>query len=227
MIYLMGGRGSSSGGGGGAAADIWGTGGSVPGYADSDLDMNLAGLTPMQGNKVDGEKTLASVEARTNGLDHEQLYVIDDQGFVVAATDGDSGSVPITARTAKNIKGNVMTHNHPRDDSNVNGGTFSYADINCLSLGMSEMRAVASEGTYSLKAGNHADGRGFANYMVKNKNVINKGMAGASAKVKASKYKSESEFHAAKFNAEMEWLSGWYSDNAGKFGYTYTFTPKK
>lgn len=221
MIYLMGGRGSSSGGGGTPSSDIWGASGTA---SSGGTDINLAGLTPMQGNKVDGDATLASVEARTHGLDHEQLYVVDDQGFVVAATDGDSGSVPITARTAKNIKGNVMTHNHPRDDANVNGGTFSYADINCLSLGMREMRAVASEGTYSLKAGNRANATGFANYMLSQKNVINKGMAGASAKVKAKNYKSESEFRAAKFNAEMDWLSGWYSDNAGKFGYTYTFT---
>ena len=225
MIYLMGGRGSSSGSSGGAASDIWGSGGGGVLVGDQDLDINLAGLTPMQGNKVDGAKTLAAVEQRTVGLDHEQLYVIDGQGFVVAATDGDKGSVPITARTAKNIKGNVMTHNHPRDDSEVNGGTFSYADINCLSLGMSELRATASEGTYSLKAKtNRADGRGFASYMIKQKSTINKGMASASAKVKASDYKSEKSFAAAKFNAEMSWLSGWYSQNAGKFGYEYSFT---
>lgn len=145
MIYLMGGRGSSSSGGG-AASDIWGTGGGGM-IASDDLDMNLAGLTPMRGNKVDGAATLASVEKRTEGLDHEQLYVVDGQGFVVAATDGDKGSVPITARTARNLKGNVMTHNHPRDNAEVNGGTFSYADINCLSLGMSELRASAREGT--------------------------------------------------------------------------------
>lgn len=222
MIYLMGGRGSSSGGGGTPSSDIWGQGGGSP---SSGTDMNLAGLTPMQGNKVDGAATLASVEASTQGLDHEQLFVVDSQGFVVAATDGDKGSVPITARTARNLKGNVMTHNHPRDNAEVNGGTFSYADINCLSLGMKELRASAREGTYSLKAKtNRADGAGFAAYMLKNKNTINKGMAQASSKLNAKNYKSESSFAAAKFNAEMEWLSGWYSQNAGKFGYKYTFT---
>lgn len=225
MVYenrLMGGRGSSSGGGGTPTSDIWGSGALG---TDTTTDINLAGLTPISGNKVDGAKTLASVEARSAGLDHEQLYVVDDQGFVVAASDGNKGSVGITARTAANLKGNVMTHNHPRDNSEVNGGTFSAADISCLSLGMKELRASAKEGTYSLKAkSNRADGAGFASYMQSQKSTINSGMAKASSKLKAKDYKSESSFAAAKFNAEMNWLSNWYASNAGKFGYEYSFT---
>lgn len=219
----MGGRGSSSSSSGNPVSDIFGGSGMS---ADKTTDINLAGLTPIDGNKVNGEATLASVEARSAGLNHEQLYVIDSDGFVVAASDGNAGSVGITARTARNLKGNVMTHNHPRDDSAYSGGPFSYGDISCLKYGMKEMRASASEGTYSLKAGNKANGAGFAAYMLKNRGEINKGMASASSKIKAQNYSSEKALHAAKFNAEMQWLSGWYSQNASKFGYTYSFTKK-
>lgn len=197
--------------------------------SDKSRSIPVAGLTPSSNGTslryTSVSATLSSLEKNALKLDHEQLKIIDKDGFVIHAVDGNKGSVGFAGGESK-VKGNVVTHNHPRDDSKMNGGTFSEGDISSLSMGMSEMRASAREGTYSLKAGRKANPTGFYNSLVSSstKTELNKKMLVAGRKVNPKNYSSKTDYHTAVFNAQLKVYHNWYKANASKYGYTYTFT---
>ena len=215
----MGGRGSASasskyGGGGGGILVMGGSAGE---------DMLTAGMTATDEaggfRYTSTEATLSKLETEALSLDHEQLKIVDSNGFVLAAVDGEKHSVGITDNALKNIKGNTVTHNHPAGY----GGTFSEADVASLSLGMKEMRASAAEGTYSIKATNKAtadSARSFAAaYQKASQGSLGRRAADA-ATAKAAKGGTEAECR----KAYCDTLGGWLSKNASKYGYKYSFT---
>lgn len=220
----MGGRGSQYSNVG-VVVDMRGSAGG----SENNRKLPVAGLTPSSNGTslryTSVPTTLASLEKKALTLDHEQLKIIDKNGFVIHASDGNKGSVGFAGGESK-VKGNIVTHNHPRDNSKLDGGTFSEADIHTLSMGMSEMRASAREGTYSLKAGKKADPNGFYNNLVSRKTTteLNKKMLIAGRKINPAKYANESDYYSAVFNAQVKVYHNWYATNASKYGYTYTFT---
>lgn len=208
----MGGRGSGSYTAGGVTVGMGGGGNSK--------DMHVAGWTPEAGSKsVHVETTVKSVEQRIGGLDHEQMAIIDKNGYVVAAVDGDEHSVGITPNAAKYIKGNDVYHNHP------NGGTLSTTDI--ISAGQTEAGSISAVSknmgkTYTLKAGHKADGKGLARQMQKDeKGLIAQWQKKADSMV-GKHYSSEAAYKRELNNHWNNIMGDWMSKNASKYGYTYT-----
>lgn len=215
-IQFFGGRGSGSYSGNAQFVDGNGN------RASRGVDLNVAGWTPDAGSKsVNGTKTLNSAETRIQNLDHEQLVVVDKDGYVVAVVDGAGSSVTPTARAMRAINaGGTMTHNHP------NGGTFSDQDIIMAGTsGVKEIRAVSKTTglSYSLKAGNKTNGVGLANAMRKDSGSIiaeaNKTLRNT---VNKRKYASKENYMKAVDRVYDKVMGGWLSKNAKKYGYTYS-----
>lgn len=107
---------------------------------------------PMDVDKFQG-MTLQQVEDRIRGLSHEELFVIDENGKIIAAYHGNNDSVAFPTALFS-IPGVTVTHGHPRGLEGY-GGTFSPKDIQNMAVSTwSEHRAAAS-------------GKGEFNYIVR------------------------------------------------------------
>lgn len=214
-LQFFGGRGTGSYTAGGAVIGGGGMGGSSRAE-----DMPVAGWTPDAGSRfVDKEKTITAVEDRIRGLDHEQMAIIDKNGYVVAAVDGEEHSVGITANAAKHIRGNDVYHNHP------NGSTLSTTDvISAGQTGAGSISAVSrNQGkTYTLRAGNKANGAGLAQAMLKSENKLYAEWQAKADSMKGKKYKSEASYKKQLYKHWDNIMGDWMSKNASKYGYTYT-----
>lgn len=213
-LQFFGGRGSGSYTAGGASV-----GGEMVG-GDSGQDMHVAGWTPDAGSRsVDKQKTISSVEDRIRNLDHEQMAIIDEYGYVVAAVDGGEHSVGITANAAKHIKGKDVYHNHP------NGSTLSTTDVITLgNVGAGSISAVSKNSgkTYTLKATSKANGKGLAKAMQKSEGKLLGQWQAKIDSMVGKKYSSEASW---KKQVNKHWdniMGDWMSANASKYGYTYT-----
>ena len=72
----------------------------------------------------------------------------DADGKLLFRQKGDASSVHFTAAQIKQMRGGVLTHNHP----GANYGCFSPADINMLRYGkLSEVRVVTPKGIFSIQ----------------------------------------------------------------------------
>lgn len=94
------------------------------------------------------EQTLL-LDNANDGVEFSAVY--DKNGELISIYKGEKGVVatyiPLFADD-----GATMTHTHPTDGTErVLGHTFSSGDINVFGRGLAEIRAVAREGTYSLK----------------------------------------------------------------------------
>lgn len=70
-----------------------------------------AGLTELRGNEADPESTLRRIDTmRFNHLSHEQLFVVDKDGFVLKGYDGTKHSVSFPLDEAAKWKDCVVTH---------------------------------------------------------------------------------------------------------------------
>lgn len=198
------------------------------------VDMHVAPYNPQSGYKeVDADKTLAHIETAMADLDHEQLFIRDAQGYIVSAVDGGKGSVAYTKKAFEISKGNVVTHNHPRKgrgESGVDGGTFSVADIQSLQVGMKELRAVGSEGTYSMKATGQADPKGLHEALVKDKSILVRAQQEVAGQVELAyehgRYQTKHDAKVDSVNRQMQVIHHWYENHAGKYGYSYSFIPE-
>lgn len=196
-------------------------------------DMNVAPYNPQSGyREVDPEKTLAHIETMMDDLDHEQMFIMDDDGYIVSATDGEKGAVAYTLKALQASRGNVVTHNHPRKgrgESGLDGGTFSVADINTLELGMKELRAVGNEGTYSMKATRNADPVGLYKALQRDKPTIVRQQKEVAGRVEKSyeqgRFKTKHEAKATSFNQQLGVVHRWFERNSERYGYHYSFTP--
>ena len=87
--------------------------------------------------------TLQELESRIRGLDHEEMYIIDADGNIIAGYRGDDSSVSFYARDLFR-DGATVTHNHPVGAEGY-GGTFSFKDmLNFAASDWAEHRATAS-----------------------------------------------------------------------------------
>ena len=214
-LQFFGGRGSGSYTAGGATVGMGGMG-----TGEGGADMPVAGWTPDAGHReVDKAKTIKGVEDRIRGLDHEQMAIIDRDGYVVAAVDGGEHSVGITANAAKYIKGNDVYHNHP------NGSTLSTTDvITGGQTGVGSISAVSRNAgkTYTLKAGSKADGAGIAKAMQRDEGKLIGQWQAKVDSMKGKKYSSKASWEK-QVNKHWENIMGdWMATNAPKYGYTYT-----
>lgn len=187
--------------------------------------LNVVGMSPVdRGSRfTNAEKTLEFIEQKKIDYPREQLQVIDKFGYVTRAFQGDEHSVAFDMDTRQYMRGKIVTHNHP----SVYGGTFSDADINTLKMGMSEMRASAKEGTYSLKAKRTARPVEFFEAYQRAAAALDKKMYEAAVKVAGRGYRSQREFEKENRRKQLDVLHQWYKKNSGDYGYEYTFIPNK
>lgn len=79
-------------------------------------------------------------------LKREKAVLYDNRGQRIFQKNGQKHYISFTEKEIGNMKGGVLTHNHP------GGATFSPADINMLRIsGLAEIRAVGRDGVYVLK----------------------------------------------------------------------------
>ena len=94
----------------------------------------------------ESRKNLLRSEMINNGNKKETAYVYDADGKLKFKVRGNEDSVTFTAQQIKDMKGCVISHNHPSNSC------FSPADINMLRRsGASEIRAGTRYGTYVLQ----------------------------------------------------------------------------
>lgn len=183
--------------------------------------LNVAGMTPMdKGSRfTNTQKTLKYIEKMKRDYREEQLQVIDRHGYVTRAFQGNRHSVAVDMDTRAYMRGKVVTHNHP----DTWGGTFSDADINCLRMGMKELRASAKEGNYSMKAMRGADPEGFYQAYVRDAGKIQTEMNQVAYEMANRKWNSYQSYRYENRKAQLRILHEWYQKHAGTYGYQYSF----
>lgn len=97
---------------------------------------------PMDVSDFEG-MTLQQIEDRIRKLDHEELFVLDKDGAVLAAYKGNSNSVAFFHDELMR-DGATVTHGHPKGGEGY-GATFSPKDVlNMAASNWAEHRAAAS-----------------------------------------------------------------------------------
>jgi len=103
------------------------------------------------------QKTLAVVEDKIRDLPYERAIAVDAKGNVLFDQKGEQTSVAFTSEQVRQMKGAVLTHNHPNlgfkeGSKSAKGLSFSLADLNCACVTEArEIRAAASGYDHSLK----------------------------------------------------------------------------
>lgn len=183
----------------------------------------IAGMTPEERCFVNEKTTLEHIEKQKLSYDKEQLQILDQYGFVTTAYQGGETSVGVDNYGLKQMRGNIVTHNHP----GVYGGTFSDADIATLSCGMTELRASGIEGTYSMKATKTADPQSFHKAYVRAAPALQKEMSAIAEKNSKKKYKSYDAYVEENRRTQLQVIHDWYEKNAIRYGFNYTFTARE
>jgi len=99
------------------------------------------------------EKVIREKEKSIKDLEKENAVLFDRNGNLIFEQDGDEDHVSFTPSQLEQMKGNILTHNHPINVS------FSDADVRlACKYEMNEVRAVSSTRSFSLK---FSDGRDF------------------------------------------------------------------
>lgn len=189
-------------------------------YGGVATSLPVAGLTPSSNGTTlrytSTDATLTKLERDARSLGHEELKVVDDDGFVTAAYKGSAHSVAYNPHLTVD---KIVTHNHPSGY----GGTFSEADVSgFLSWNQKEIRASAKEGTYSLKRTSKSNPRAFANAYNADKTSMDRT---ATRMLSEAMAKGQSENAMRK--AWVDVYHQWFKRNASKYGYEYTFTKNK
>lgn len=212
----MGGRGSSSysNGATGGNSDLV----VVVGGGSGD-ELPLAGQTVFyDGGKADTRTTLVGFEDRKHGLGHEEMLMVDQEGFARGYFSGGGGSVSFRIPKHVNPKSLSITHNHPLGDGRSTGGTFSAADMSVLAkYGFREIRATAAEGTYSLRPTGRANSAGFLKALSHYDSTVGN-------QTKASVRAGDKR---ATIDIALEHANNWVKSTAPKYGYEYTFTKRE
>ena len=183
----------------------------------------IAGMTPEERAFVNEKTTLAFLEEKKVSYDKEQLQILDQYGFVTTAYQGGSDSVGVDNYGLSQMRGNIVTHNHP----GVYGGTFSEADIATLACGMTELRASAIEGSYSMKATKTADPQSFHKAYVRAAPEIQARMTAIAEENGKKRYKSYDAYVEENRRTQIAVIHEWYKQNAEKYGYQYAFEARE
>jgi hypothetical protein len=96
------------------------------------------------------EETLM-LDNANNGVEFAASY--DKNGELIAINKGEKANVATYSTHSSQLEGGTVTHSHPTDNNDrLLGHSFSKGDIEFFgTFDLAEMRAVAREGTYSIK----------------------------------------------------------------------------
>lgn len=183
----------------------------------------IAGMNPRDRGFVNETTTLAHIESQKISYDKEQLQILDQYGFVTTAYQGNEGSVGVDSYGLKQMRGNIVTHNHP----GVYGGTFSDADIATLGCGMTELRASGVEGTYSMKATKKSDPQSFYKAYVRAAPQLEARMYEIAKDNAEKRYRKHDQYVEENRRTQLQVIHEWYEKNAEQYGYVYTFEPRE
>ncbi|MBQ7516006.1 MAG: hypothetical protein IJS96_06955 [Schwartzia sp.] len=210
----MGGRGSNFSGGGGSFADALQGKGGTPGKAH-----------PIDINKFPG-MTIQQAEERARKLGHEELFVFDEKGKLVAGYKGGKDSVAFPTSELSR-KGATVTHGHPKGAEDF-GGTLSFADVgNMLRSNWSEHRATASgqgEMNYIMRRTNKADSAGLMQRMLKDANGLEAQVKSEARKARKRALSTGKTPQQAEHEARQKGvgvLNRYYKDTMPKYGFEY------
>lgn len=128
--------------------------------AAREKDRQSGAAAPKDEAETPRMKSIHSIEDKIRNQNYETAAIVDKDGQVLLNKDGAQSQVGFTPMECSMMKGNTLTHNHPRSSM------FSDEDINCFQHNdMLEIRATTREGvTYSIKQGagyTPADGKVF------------------------------------------------------------------
>ena len=182
----------------------------------------LAGQTAFDrnGRNLGTQASIDKWETKNATLDHEQLLMVNSDGYAVAYFDGDKDSVAFAIPRGVDASDITLTHVHPAYYDRDIGGTFSEADlVNHIRLGLKETRAVSVEGTYVFRAEKGANPRAFLRALARRESdtssAINKAVK---AKEKSLGRKlTEKEYSKIFLDAHDRWLK----THATGHGYYY------
>lgn len=166
----------------------------------------------------------------TSDVEHGML--VDENGVKVwDGSDGNNGSVSFRDgfQAAGNAQNLVLTHNHPRSEDGVMGGSFSQGDLGVFVThdNVKTMRASAAEGSYSITKSSNFDGNGFYADMKKTRanarraetrrnNAIER-----QARMEGWSWERARQAYAASFNQFLTTMHNAYIAGQQKYGYTY------
>jgi len=96
------------------------------------------------------ENNIRQYEQTIRNQNYESAGLYDNKGNLIFKKDGGKSQVKFEWYETHQMKGNILTHNHPTDSS------FSKADIQVLTgSGLSEIRAVTKTRTFVMKSNKH------------------------------------------------------------------------
>ena len=180
----------------------------------------LAGQTKFyDGTKTDTEITVRAWEDKHNDLTHEQLLMVNQDGYAVAYFDGDKQSVAFQIPKGVNPKDITLTHVHPAAYDRTIGGGFSDADIeNHIAFKFKETRATSVEGNYSFRTTSESDPKGFLKALKTRKQTVmqsyNDALQSINKQGVSLSSKEETDLY-------LRISDIWYQHTASKFGYEY------
>lgn len=186
-------------------------------------------LQPINLEKYQGQ-TLEQIEGRIRKLEHEELFVLDVKGAIIAAYKGNESSVAFPAELIheKNV---TVTHGHPKSYAEF-GGTFSFADIdNMLKSKWKEHRATASgqgEMNYIMRRTKKSSPKGLRNRINKDYLQLKSDMKEAYEKSYQETIKLHGRNHAMHVARQKQVgvLNAYYKEVFPQYGYEY-ITRKK
>lgn len=179
------------------------------------LGMGVGGLGVAGGKRQALISTLQEVEEKNRHLPREVATVVDpDSGKTIFSKDGNEYGVSFNSSEAKEIRGKVVTHNHPAEV------VFSPNDVACA-YGLKSIRATTPSGkVYELSG-------------VKDRRVVQDYKA-KYLETRAEYFKANgipedtldrnltSEQRAGSFAHITQVCGKWLADNAAKYHYQYT-----
>lgn len=173
------------------------------------------------------DQSLEGIERRIRSLDHEELFVFDKDGKLIAGYMGGPHSVSFPVITLLE-DGATVTHGHPKGSEEF-GGTFSFADMeNMLNSNWAEHRATASgqgEMNYILRRTEKSDWQGAIKQINKDiraglnqrwQDVYDQAYKEA---IRAGKPEKEARHLARQKGVGV--LNKYWADTLPKYGYEY------
>lgn len=125
---------------------------SASGASGISVGMGVVGATAAGGKRTQLESTLAEVESKNKSLDYEVATIINpSNGKTLFSKDGNGSSVTFNSSEAREIRGMILTHNHPEEI------IFSPTDV-ATAYSLKTIRATTPSGkVYELSNVNDRD----------------------------------------------------------------------
>lgn len=159
--------------------------------------------------------TLRDIEKANKDLDHEVATIVNpSNGKVIFSKEGGAAGVSFNPSEAREIAGQVLTHNHPDDV------IFSPSDV-AMSYHLDTIRATTPSGTtYELAGMNQRDAvmAYRDHYMAAREESFKKlGIAEGTLDRQL-----QGDQRSGSFAAISESCDKWLTENAAKYGYRYS-----